>query len=291
MFSLEMKHIGKIARVGDTHVFGLSRHVVDEHRTDTVYLNIAGPATSVEAVWAGIVEGRSTVYTDLNGRHHYIQHRGIDGQDGTPYRRFQRRIDGLAVDHLILLDRRFLDVDTDTEVSDAFVFEAADMDRKVGHLVREMVNIAVFDEWFVPLLTIGRRERLVAPVLNDAHRVFHVRLDRTRWEHLIALGVEHRVLPWPGSEDEPKPVDALPLLEKEEVASITDKPLPPFNVTHDRGWTWVCFPQKPSDAVLDSLKQTGFRWSKRRQAWYSTRQIERFELEALFSINAHPREV
>lgn len=281
MLSLEMKHIGEIARVGDTHVFGLSRHVVDEHRTDTVYLNIAGPATSVEAVWAGIVEGRSTVFTDLNGRHHYIQHRGIDGQDGTPYRRFQRRIEGLAVDHLILLDRRFLDVDTDAEVSDAFVFEDADMDRKVGHLVREMVNIAVFDEWFGPLLAIGRRERLVVPVLNDAHRVFHVRLDRTRWEHLIALGVEHGVLLWPGSEDEPKTVEVLPLPEKEDAAPTVEKPLPPFTVSYDRGWTWFSFPQKPSDAVLEALKQAGFRWSRRRQAWYTQSTLESEAVERL----------
>jgi hypothetical protein len=49
MFTPTMQHVGQIGAVGDTHVFGLARHVVGEDQTDTIYLNLAGPVTSVEA--------------------------------------------------------------------------------------------------------------------------------------------------------------------------------------------------------------------------------------------------
>ena len=212
MFQLEMKHIGSMTKVGDVKVFGLSQHVVDETRKDTIYLNFAGPATAVDAIWASILESYTVSFTDRQGRHHAIRNTSDPGPDAsTPFVRYQRRIEHLAVDHVILLDRRFVEVDTDAEVTSAFVFDANNLAEKIGLQVREMVNLAVFDTWFEPLLAIGRRERLVAPVHNLAHHVYHITLDRVRWEQLIALGVEKRDLPWPENEtttDESKEGDS-----------------------------------------------------------------------------------
>jgi hypothetical protein len=198
MFYLQMQHIGSMSQVGEVLVWGLAQHQINEHRADTIYLNFAGPATSVEAIWAKLIERRTTAITDLNGKHHFIRHGGIPGQseNDVPYLRFQRRIEGLSIDHMILIDRRFSEVNYDVERSSAFVFEADNIAALVGHHVRQLVNVAVFDAWFPALLEIGRRERLVTPLTNFSHPVYHISLDRTRWELQISLGVEKSELSW-----------------------------------------------------------------------------------------------
>jgi hypothetical protein len=46
------------------------------------------------------------------------------------------------------------------------------------------------------------------------------------------------------------------------------------SITWDRAWTWIKFPEKPSEAVRDLLKSTlNARYSARRNAWYVTEQI------------------
>ncbi len=32
-------------------------------------------------------------------------------------------------------------------------------------------------------------------------------------------------------------------------------------------WVWLKFPSKPKSHILESLKEIGFRWSKRRGQW------------------------
>lgn len=45
-------------------------------------------------------------------------------------------------------------------------------------------------------------------------------------------------------------------------------------ISWDREWTWIRFPEKPSQAVLDLLKQQiGARWSPKRAAWYVAEQV------------------
>lgn len=36
----------------------------------------------------------------------------------------------------------------------------------------------------------------------------------------------------------------------------------------DGSWTWIKFEEKPSPEVLEALKASGWRWSRRREAWY-----------------------
>jgi len=61
-----------------------------------------------------------------------------------------------------------------------------------------------------------------------------------------------------------------------------------ITITHDRDWTWVTFPGKEAWDALGEEKQAafkalGFRWSRRRRAWYATRHIEADEIEAAIS--------
>ena len=116
-FSPHMSHVGHIAHVGNTYVFGLAQHTVSEHRTDSVYLNLAGPVTSVEAVWAALLDRRTVLFQPAGkacSAIRHLRHGGV-GSDHrspgeSPYVRFQRRIPGLQIEHLILLDKRFTGV-------------------------------------------------------------------------------------------------------------------------------------------------------------------------------------
>jgi hypothetical protein len=190
----------------------------------------------------------------------------------------------LQVDHLILLDRRFAEVEyADTGVT--FLFETPDMHLKLAEHVRQLVNLAVFPAWSERLLEIGRLTRLVRPLASlGGQQVYLVNLDRTRWEHEIALRVEWGELAWPGDDTPIKPLTAIP-----ESEDAPDDPSPPgeppktaptpggspdFTLTHERGWTWVRFAEKPNEATREALKRRGFRWSRRRNAWYARQRVE-----------------
>ena len=77
MFQPSMQHVGQINQVGNTYLFGLAQHVVDEDRTDTVYLNLAGPVTSVEAVWAKLAERGTVIARAGDSKGRYLRHGGL----------------------------------------------------------------------------------------------------------------------------------------------------------------------------------------------------------------------
>jgi len=71
-------------------------------------------------------------------------------------------------------------------------------------------------------------------------------------------------------------------------ATTSTKAVGDVTVTHDRDWTWVTFPGKAAWDALGEKKQAafkalGFRWSRRRRAWYATRHIEADEIGAAIS--------
>lgn len=50
------------------------------------------------------------------------------------------------------------------------------------------------------------------------------------------------------------------------------------DVTRDGEWTWISFPAKPPQTVIDRLKTAGARWSRKRSAWYFSRPVDMGEL-------------
>jgi hypothetical protein len=46
-------------------------------------------------------------------------------------------------------------------------------------------------------------------------------------------------------------------------------------------WTWLQFTTKPD--ILDSLKESGGKWSMKRQAWYFTRHLSALDVDLLLS--------
>ena len=207
MFQPSLQHVGQINQVGGAYVFGPAQHVVDEDRTDTIYLNMAGPVTSVEAVWAKLAERGTIICRGTDGKGRYLRHDKLEDGE-TPYLRYQRRIPGLQIEHLILLDKRFSEVEYG-DVGVTFLFDAPDMHSKLAEHVRQLVNLPVFTEWAEPLAEIGRVTRLLRPLSCLGEQVVYlVDLDRARWEQQIALRVEQGDLPWPGDKTPAKPISA-----------------------------------------------------------------------------------
>ncbi len=68
MLNLRMEHIGSMSQVGEVLVWGLAQHYISESRTGTIYLNFAGPGTSVEAIWAKLIERRTTGRSGISAR-------------------------------------------------------------------------------------------------------------------------------------------------------------------------------------------------------------------------------
>src|SRR3954465_2747058 len=97
-FHIPQSVVGQVNVVGDCYCFGLS---IDPRSTSTipVYLDIAGPATSVEAAWAKLNQGKELVVVRDQGSL-YLQ----TGEKGA-FKRFQRKIPGLSIDHLLLIHR------------------------------------------------------------------------------------------------------------------------------------------------------------------------------------------
>ncbi|MFH1632990.1 MAG: DUF2958 domain-containing protein, partial [Chloroflexota bacterium] len=61
-----------------------------------------------------------------------------------------------------------------------------------------------------------------------------------------------------------------------------------ITVQHDRDWTWVHFPNKPSESIRDQLRKMGGKFSSRREAWYFRRPVADEDLAWLFEETVTP---
>jgi hypothetical protein len=64
-----------------------------------------------------------------------------------------------------------------------------------------------------------------------------------------------------GAQPAPEPTADVP-------AQTFDKP--DYEINHQRDWSWVKFSGTPSDGALEAIKGLGFKFSQKRQSWYST---------------------
>lgn len=48
-------------------------------------------------------------------------------------------------------------------------------------------------------------------------------------------------------------------------------------------WTWIKFPSRPTNAIMQVLDRLDARWSKKRSAWYITRPLSAAEVAAALS--------
>jgi hypothetical protein len=167
--------------VGDCFVFGAALH--DNH---PVYLDIAGPATSVEAVWARLAQGKEARIVPDTGSSIVLQ----PPEPGL-FARFQRKIDGLGIDHLLLVHKAITEP-VYSELSTTFMF-FVDKDQAtaiLGNYVSRLVKVAVFPDWYAFLVQQGRQENLVQRcTCYGSVQVWAVTLDAERWSRVIQNGL------------------------------------------------------------------------------------------------------
>src|SRR5690606_2107564 len=108
---IPQQYVGRMNVVGDCFVFGAALH---DNRP--VYLDIAGPATSVEAVWARLAQGKEARIVPDTGSSIVLQ----PPEPGL-FARFQRKIDGLGIDHLLLVHKTITEP-VYSELSETFLF-------------------------------------------------------------------------------------------------------------------------------------------------------------------------
>lgn len=178
---IPQQYVGRMNVVGDCFVFGAALH---DNRP--VYLDIAGPATSVEAVWARLAQGKEARIVPDTGSSIVLQ----PPEPGL-FARFQRKIDGLGIDHLLLVHKAITEP-VYTELSQTFMFFTGKEQATaiLGDHISKLVKVAVFPEWYGFLAQQGDREYLVQRcTCYGGVQVWAITLDRDAWTRVIQDGL------------------------------------------------------------------------------------------------------
>ena len=186
---IPQQYVGRMNVVGDCFVFGAALH-----DNQPVYLDIAGPATSVEAVWARLAQGKEARIVPDTGSSIVLQ----PPEPGL-YTRFQRKLEGLAIDHLLLVHKAITEP-VYSELTTTYMF-FADKDQAtaiLGDHISKLVKVAVFPEWYAFLVQQGRLENLMQRcVCYGGAQVWLITLDESRWTGIIQDGLVSGVISLP----------------------------------------------------------------------------------------------
>jgi hypothetical protein len=188
-FLIPQQYVGRMNVVGDCFVFGAALH---DNRP--VYLDIAGPATSVESVWARLAQGKEARIVPDTGSSIVLQ----PPEPGL-FARFQRKIEGLGIDHLLLVHKAITEP-VYSELSETFMF-FVDKDQAtaiLGDHITRLVKVAVFPVWFPYLVQQGRQAQLVQRcTCYGGVQVWAITLDRDAWTRVIQDGLASGVITLP----------------------------------------------------------------------------------------------
>jgi len=179
--TMTQQYCGRMNVVGDCFVFGAALH--DKH---PIYLGIAGPATSVEAVWARLAQGKEARIVPDTGPSIVLQ----PPEPGL-FTRFQRKIDGLGIDHLLLVHKSITEPEY-SELTTTFMFfvDKEQATAILGNHISRLVKVAVFPAWFSYLVQQGRQEQLVRRcTCYGGVQVWAITLDVDAWTRVIQTGL------------------------------------------------------------------------------------------------------
>jgi hypothetical protein len=186
---IPQNYCGRMNVVGDCFVFGAALH-----DNQPVYLDIAGPATSVEAVWAKLAQGKEARIVPDEGASIVLQ-----PPESGLYTRYQRKLEGLAIDHLLLIHKAITEP-VYAELTETFMFftDKEQATAILGDHISKLIKVAVFPEWYAFMVQQGRQERLVQRCTSyGGAQVWAITLDASRWTHVIQNGLFSGVIVLP----------------------------------------------------------------------------------------------
>jgi hypothetical protein len=195
---LPQEYIGRVNVVGDCYCFGV---VVDRrpplYKAVPILISVAGAATSVEALWAKLSQGKESAVV-RDDRSPAIP---LEPNKGGLYTRYQKKIDALGIDHLILVHENLAEPPYPTpgdegEAGTAYLLctSEAQTHARLGEHVRKTVKVAVFDSWFDYLYTEGRARGLVRDCIGYGVQALAVTLNAPKWTEVITAGLhQHRI--------------------------------------------------------------------------------------------------
>ncbi len=183
-YRIPQSTVGLVNVVGECVCLGLA---IDSDVVP-VYVDLAGAATSVEAAWAKLAQGKELAIVRYGGKRSlYLQ----PAKEGT-FARFQRRLPGLRIDHLILVHRAMTQP-IYHEKSTTYMLRVSDEQAraKLGAHIAALVHVAVFDAWHAYLEQRGNEEGLLRPCqCYGGVEAIAVELDRDAWTRVISSGLE-----------------------------------------------------------------------------------------------------
>ncbi len=192
-----LKYIGHVSIVGDCFCFGLAvEYTLETHGFYPVYLNLAGAATSVEAVWARLAQGKEITVVPLERDSSAIH---LTPHDKGLYVRVQRKIDGLGMDNLILLHRQLAQPSfTEADLAFLVALDDAQACQRLAHYVGKTVKVAVFPAWGAYLREQGYTHGLVLHRTSyEGADFWTVKLDAAAWTEVICTGLRKGALRLP----------------------------------------------------------------------------------------------
>jgi hypothetical protein len=195
-------YVGRVNVVGDCYCLG----VVVDRRPPTfknipIYISVAGPATSVEALWAKISQGKeATIVPDDTAKSAIY----LEPNKAGLYTRYQKKIEALGIDHLLLVHEAMVEptypsAGTDNEPATTYVLCVSEEQRhaKLGEHVRKTVKVAVFDDWLDYLYSEGRSRGLIRDCAGQGIEAFAIKLDPLKWTEVITSGLASATLHLP----------------------------------------------------------------------------------------------
>jgi len=197
MHTFSQSYVGQVSVVGDCFCFGVAYHLKAEVCVP-VFLSVTGAASSVEALWARMAQGKAAAIVRDNKQPSIP----LQPEENGMYVRIQRKVEGLGIDHLLLLHRDLAEptYPTTDEVGQLYLLWLNDTlgVAKLGEHVRKTVKVAVFDDWFLHLHREGRVRGLVRSLhCFGGVEVVQLILDPKRWTGLIADGLKHSTITLP----------------------------------------------------------------------------------------------
>ena len=203
--TIPQTYVGRVNVVGDCYCLGV---VVDRrppsYKSIPVYISVVGPATSVEALWAKLSQGKETSVVPDDRQQPTIY---LEPNKGGLYTRYQKKIEALGVDHLVLVHEDMAEPcypsaeDDKADSATTYLLCTSDEQRlaKLGEHVRKTVKVAVFDAWFEYLYQEGQKRGLVRECMGFGVQAAAIRLDAVKWTGVITAGLAEQAIQFPAS--------------------------------------------------------------------------------------------